>query len=95
MEKEKVVAKLHKRINKISRKIDELALQTHLGKAEAKDAFDDSIKNLECQKNKFRDEVRHLTFVTSDTWQDLYERCNTAWFDLKTSFQKVADDFKS
>ncbi len=51
MNKEQVVAKLHKRINKISRKIDELALQTHLGKADAKDAFDDSIKRLELRSH--------------------------------------------
>ncbi len=95
MDKEKVVAKLHKRINKISRKIDNLALQTHLGKAEAKEAFDECIKSLECQKNKFRDKVHHLKFLTSSAWQDLYEECNTTWFEMKASFRKADDNFKS
>jgi chromosome segregation ATPase len=95
MEKDEVVAKLHKRINKISRKIDDLALQTHLGKAEAKAVFDERIKSLEAQKNKFRDEVHHLKHQSSSVWQDLYEECNTAWFDMKTALRKAADDFKS
>ena len=94
MEKEKVVAKLHKRINKISRKIDELALQTHLAEAEAKTAFDERIKSLESQKSKFRDEVHHLKHHPSTLWQDLYEVCNTKWFEMKASLRKAVDEFK-
>lgn len=87
--------KLHKRINKTSRKIDELALQIHLGKAEAKEAFAERIESLECQKNKFRDEVHHLKFQTSTAWEDLAKGCNDSWFEMKTSLRKAADDFKS
>jgi chaperonin cofactor prefoldin len=95
MEKEKAVAKLHKRINKISRKIDNLALQTHLAEAEAKTAFNERIASLESQKNNFRDEVHHLKHHTSTLWQDLYEGCNTAWFDMKMALRNATDDFKS
>jgi len=86
---------MHKRINKASRKIDELALQTHLGKEEAKEAFDERIKSLECQKNKFRDEIHHLKHITSTAWEDLAEGCDSSWSEMKTSLRKAANEFKS
>lgn len=95
MEKRKVVAKLHKRINKASRKIDKLALQTHLAKADAKVAFDERIKALESQKNKFRDEIHHLKYLSSTAWEDLAEGCQKSWSEMKSSLRKAASEFKS
>lgn len=95
MKKDKVVAQLHKRINKASRKIDNLALQTHLAKEEGKEAFDKRIKALENQKNKFRDEVRHLKHLTSTAWKDLEVGCNKSWSEMKASIRKATDEFRS
>lgn len=95
MKKEKVVALLHKRINKASKKIDELALQIHLGKADAKKAFDERIKSLESQKIKLRDEVHHMKYQSTTTWEDLAEGCQNSWSEMKISLRKAADDFKA
>ena len=95
MKKEKIVARLHRRINKASRKIDTIALQTHLAKAEAKAAFDKRIKGLENQKNKFRDEIHHLQHITTNAWEDLAEGCNNSWLELKTALKKTAAEFRS
>ena len=95
MDKHQVIAKLHKRLNKTSRKIDELALQTHLGKAEAKAAFDERIQELEHQRSQFRDEVHHLKHLSSTAWEDLAEGCESSWFEMKTALRKAVDEFKS
>lgn len=95
MKKEKVVAQLHKQINKASRKIDELALKTQLGKADAKAAFDKRIKSLESQKIKFRNDVYHLKHMSSTAWEDLAKGCENSWYELKKSLRNAADEFKS
>lgn len=95
MNKEKVVNRLHKQIEKASRKIDELRLQAYLAKADAKVAYDERIKSLELQKDKFRDEVHHLHFLSLTAWEDVAEGCSTSWSSLKTSLRKAADEFKA
>jgi predicted nucleic acid-binding Zn-ribbon protein len=95
MEKEKVVARLHQRIDNASRKIDELKLQTHLAKADAKVAFDERIESLENQRNKLRDDVHHLQHLTSNAWVDLAEGCKNSWNELKSSLRKAVSEFQS
>ena len=95
MDKEKVVARLHKRIDKASRKIDELKLQTHLAKADARVSYEEHIRSLDDQRDKLRDEIHRLQHLTSDAWEDVAEGCKNSWVELKTSLQKATDEFKS
>lgn len=95
MNKEKVVNRLHKKIEKASKKIDELRLQAHLAKADAKVAFDERIKNLDVQKDKFREDVHHLHFLTQTAWEDVAEGCSASWSNLNTSIRKAANEFKA
>ena len=95
MKKEKVVAKLHKQINKASREIDKLRLQTFLAKADAKVSIDERIESLESQINKLRDEIHHLHYITSSAWKDLADGCKSSWRELKISIRQAAKEFKS
>ncbi|MAS94269.1 MAG: hypothetical protein CMO55_13815 [Verrucomicrobiales bacterium] len=95
MEKDKAVAQLHKKIDKASRKIDELRLQTHLAKADAKTAFDKRVKTLEEQRNKLRNDIHHFQRNTSDAWEDLAEGCNSSWKELRTSLRNALNEYRS
>jgi predicted nucleic acid-binding Zn-ribbon protein len=95
MKKEKVVAKLHKQINKASAKIDELRLKTYLAKADAKISIDERIEGLESQRNQLRDEIHDLHYNTSSAWKDLAEGCKKSWGELKGSLRKASKEFKS
>ena len=94
MDKEKVVAKKHRRIDKASGKIDELKLQTHLAKADVKVAYDERISSLEDQRDEMSEEIRHLQFLTSTAWDDLAKGCKNSWRELKVSLRKAADEFE-
>ncbi|MDF1811238.1 MAG: hypothetical protein P1V20_03460 [Verrucomicrobiales bacterium] len=95
MEKDKIVDWLHQQIDEASGKIDGLKLQTHLGKAELKDSFDERIDSLESQKDNLRNKTQHLQQSTSSAWEDLGEGCKNSWLELKSAIQKAVDDLKS
>ncbi len=95
MNKDKIVAEMHEKIDEASGKIDELKLQTHLAKAEAKDALEQRIAGLEKQRDKVKNDIHHLQSSTSDAWEDLAEGCKKSWSEMKGAIQNAINEFKA
>lgn len=94
MEKDKVVRRLHRQIDRASRRIDDFKLQTHLAKADAKAAFDERVESLEKKRNKLKDEIDHLHQSTSNAWEDLADGCKKSWTELKTSLRNAIAEYR-
>ncbi|MAS92211.1 MAG: hypothetical protein CMO55_03350 [Verrucomicrobiales bacterium] len=95
MEKDKVVRRLHRQIDRASRRIDDLKLQTHLAKADAKAAFVERVESLEKKRNDLRDSIHHLQYNTTSAWEDLAEGCKKSWTELKTSLRNAIAEYRS
>ncbi len=92
--KEDFVATLHKGIDDVSRKLDELRVQANLGKMEARDKMGDGLDSLDRKKAKVQRELQSVKESTGEAFHALADGCQKSWEEFRFAVEDAASRFK-
>ena len=78
--------------------IDELKVQAHLAKADAKDEFAKQIEELRVKKEAAQGKLQQLQEAGDEAWDDIKAGVEKSWTEMKGAFRsaiaKFTDDKK-
>lgn len=98
MSKEELITAVQNQVDELKQKFEELRgraqVQAKLGQAEAREALQPVIKDVETKMNTAQKQLEQLRSASGDAAEDIIHGAHVAVKALQVAFDKAADKFK-
>lgn len=94
-DKDQLTAALHRGIDEVSQKIDQLKVQASLAKAETRQAIQERLDTLHQRKLELQGQINHLKSATGSAAHDMAEGCKQSFQTFRAAVEQAVGEFKS
>lgn len=92
-DKKSYLQKLAEQLQEWDTEIDELKVQAHLAKADAKDALQKQLDELNAKKQAAQIKLKQLQETGDEAWDDIKTGVEKSWTELRGAFRSAMSKF--
>lgn len=93
--REKYIGKMHKMIDEIDNKINELEVKLRMTANDAKVKYEPEINSLKEKRKMVEEKIKHLKTAGEGAWMELKAGLENSAKDLQKTFKTAASKFKT